>query len=651
MNKLLLFFCILAHSGFAQATPRLDSLKRALAKVNKLPGGLARDTLRHQTIRAIMRGYGDVNVDSSLHYNALLTKLCEADNLRTEQTYAYQFAGYLYLVKGNYYQSIWFQYKALQSAEQLKQYARVAAAHGALAHAYNRLNDFATAQKQCQQALAVFKDHSDAYDSYVHTTILNVQGAIYREQGKFREALTVNRQMYDLAKQAGEHWYEAQGLHTIGWDYMGMGDKTKPLGYFEKAWALAHKIGSADLEESILLHIADVYIQQKNWPTALRYCEMAKQMAVNLRNSSLVAEADEKFYAIYKEIGKPEMALKAYEDYVFLRDSLSKETNQQRLDLLQAQYDNTNALQQQKVQLLQAHQARNTLWGGIAAVVLIAGLLLGSNRRLQAKNREIDRQRTLLETAREQLADINKNLEARVAQRTEELVNANQELTRKNEEIKQALFKGQTIERKRVALELHDNLSSLLSAVNMSMQAINPQNLSEAEQSVYRNVKQLIQNAYTEVRNISHNILPAELEREGLVKTLETLTDQLNQNSLLQFSLTITGLHERLPVGIELNVYSIVLELINNVIKHAKATAVRICLLRTDIELDVSVMDDGVGLNQDQDKRGIGLQNIQTRLDSLGGTFTALSPAEKGTQIRIKIPIETVHINGNLRLA
>lgn len=238
-----------------------------------------------------------------------------------------------------------------------------------------------------------------------------------------------------------------------------------------------------------------------------------------------------------------------------------------------------------------------------------------------------------------------------MAERTAELLSANQSLIRKNDEIKQALFKGQTIERKRVALELHDNLSSLLSAVNMSIQSLNPHNLSEPEQSLYRSVKQLIQNAYAEVRNISHNILPAELDRDGLAPTLTTFLDKLNQSLAIRFSLVLTGLTERLPVEIEFNVYSIVLELLNNAIKHAHATSVQIELARTNEGMNISVSDNGIGMGQQTGKRGVGLQNIQARLDSLGGTFGVRLPNELGTRIHINIPIETVSLDGNVQIA
>jgi len=106
-------------------------------------------------------------------------------------------------------------------------------------------------------------------------------------------------------------------------------------------------------------------------------------------------------------------------------------------------------------------------------------------------------------------------------------------------------------------------------------------------------------------------------------------------------------LNERLPAEIEYNLYSIAFELVNNVVKHAQADFVAIQLTRTDAGVDLSVTDNGIGLRKHDQKQGVGLQNIHTRLESLGGYLDAGPGDEGGTRMDIKIPIEAVRVNGN----
>lgn len=645
MKKLILLVLWCSTVCFSQPA-EIRNLKTELAVANRMPEGFIKDTMVCHSLKAIMKAYIDIDIDSSSKYARLLIARSERPGLDAFLVYAYQYAGYIYQVQGDYHQSIRYHYKALPVAERLKQYSKMAASYGWLAHAYTSLKDFNRAAKFCERGLNVLSQYPD---SYVQSSILNVQGAIYRQQGKLKQALEVNQSLYRIAKRDHHSWYEAQGLHAIGWVYKEMNDVPKALDYFTEALVLARKTGSFDLEGSILLNIGNLYFVQKKWKESLFYCSTAREAARRVGDSSIEMEAFELLYKIFRQTNKPLPALNAYENFVRLKDSLSQETTDHRIETLQAQYDNvqkTNELQKKQAELASNQRASTALFIGIIFILLIAALLFWNNSRLQAKNKMINGQKILLEAAQTELALVNKTLESRVDERTMELVKANNELVQKNEEIKAALFKGQTIERKRVAIELHDNLSSLLSAVNMSIQYINPHNLSESEQSVYQNVKHLVQNAYTEVRNISHNILPPELEKEGLARTLSALIAKLNQNSPITFSLMIAGLDQRLPVQIEFNIYSIVLELINNAIKHAQAAFVGISIRRTEDSVDLAVTDDGVGLGQNNGKRGVGLQNIQTRLESLGGSFQATLPQEKGTRISINIPIEGYVFNG-----
>lgn len=652
-----IFLIVLLATPCLSQTAKIDSLKNQLSLALSGSENSRNDTVPCQTIKAIMKAYQNVNIDSSVLYGNRMIDFCLKRNLVNELIYAYQYAGYLSQIQGDHHQSIRFNYKALMLAEKRKQFRRVAISLGALAHAYTSLKSYRKAISLCQQGLAVLNRHPDPE---IQMSILNVLGSIYREQGLLNEALKANTRLYRLARKENDHWYESYGLHAVGRVFNDMGNNAKALDFYRKALTLSKKTGSIELQGNILLNTADLFIQQKNWKQAYHYSLMAKRMAASVKHSGILMEADQKLYEVFKNTGRPAKALKSFENFVLLKDSLSKEKNEQRIEALQAQYDNvqkTNALQNERVKRL-AEEVRSQQLGRTAgglflvtfSIIIIAAMLFWNVRQLRTKNREIDRQKTLLENAQAELADINKTLEARVELRTEELRTANQELVRKNEEIKKALYKGQTIERKRVALELHDNLSSLLSAVNMSIQSIDPRHLSESHQVIYQSLTHLVQNAYVEVRNISHNILPPELEKEGLARTLATLVETLNRNSSMQFSLSTHNLNERLPTEIEFNLYSIVWELINNAIRHSQATVVTINLLRSAEGVTLVVSDNGIGLGSSNEKRGIGLQNIHTRLESLGGNFDAPRTAEKGARIQIEIPIEIVRINGNSTL-
>ncbi len=647
MKKLVLFLCLLTLQSHAKISYP-DSLKLVLADLHKQTPGPGRDTLIYAAMKGIMRHYGEHKIDSSFYYSKQLISFCQEQKLDRELTYAYLYIGYLYSLNRNFSQSIVVHYKALALAKKLNQHARIARALGGLAHAYLGLEKNEKALAFGRQGLAVLSKHPDPN---AKASILNDIGAIYRTQGELLKALQINQELLTLARQHSMQWHEAQGLQAIGWVYKEMGNITQALAFSQRALGVIRQkratdvSGRVDLEANILANIASIYIRTQKWLQALQLSRQVKEMALRLGNGTVLAESEEQLYQIYKHTGQTALALSAYEHFVFLRDSLSKGTNEQRIELLSAQYkyeQSQNELLTKQNKLFLSELYNKLLIAGISIFLMLAALLLWNNRRLQARNHKIDQQRGLIEEAGKQLADINRTLENRVEERTKELVDANNELILKNEEIKAALFKGQTIERKRVALELHDNLSSLLSAVNMNMQSINPQNLPVNEQGIYQNLRLLIQNAYAEVRNISHNILPAELEKEGLAIALTKRISQFNQNSALRINMTISGLEERLPVQFEVNIYSIVHELVNNAIKHAQASTITICLLRSTTDINLSVEDDGIGLGPQTPKRGVGFQNIQTRLDSLGGTLEIIQPIENGTRIDIKIPVDMV---------
>jgi two-component system, NarL family, sensor kinase len=217
------------------------------------------------------------------------------------------------------------------------------------------------------------------------------------------------------------------------------------------------------------------------------------------------------------------------------------------------------------------------------------------------------------------------------------LTKKNKLLSQKNQEIEEALIKGQNIERKRVAEELHDNLSAKISGIRWRLEAISPYFAIEKEQKIFDSTVNALAEVYTDVRLIAHNLLPAELEKKGLPIALKNLSLELNSQDRTYFTLKTSDNLERFANKIEYEIYSIVLELSNNILKHAKAKNALISLEKFDKILKLTVADDGVGIEQNSTKKGMGMGNINSRLHSLNGKI--LIENQEGVRVEIDVPI------------
>lgn len=199
-------------------------------------------------------------------------------------------------------------------------------------------------------------------------------------------------------------------------------------------------------------------------------------------------------------------------------------------------------------------------------------------------------------------------------------------------------------ERKRIAQDIHDSLGSLLSAAKLKLSALDDTKhlLSPAQQQKYETAIFLLDDAVVELRNISHNIMPASLSRLGLIPALTNLFDNLSSSGPL-ISFTSHGFGQRLEETTEISIYRIILELVNNVIKHAAATRCTVQLIRYEDHINTIVEDNGKGF-KDSNKlyrsnaMGMGMGNILSRVEYLKGTLEIDSKPYRGTTVIIDVP-------------
>ena len=206
---------------------------------------------------------------------------------------------------------------------------------------------------------------------------------------------------------------------------------------------------------------------------------------------------------------------------------------------------------------------------------------------------------------------------------------------KRQSELIMAKLKGEQEERVRIARDLHDRLGGLLTAIKLKM----AEKTEKAERPrETASVTALVDEAVSEVRNISHHLLPDSLARYGLRTALRDYCQTMRD-----VSFAFTGEEQR--IAHEEAVYCIVYELVNNAVRSAQAKHIRVELMAGEEVCIINVSDDGNGLSADQgdglpaDQGGIGLRNIRERVAAIGGTFSLSSTPGKGTEATIELPV------------
>jgi len=210
-----------------------------------------------------------------------------------------------------------------------------------------------------------------------------------------------------------------------------------------------------------------------------------------------------------------------------------------------------------------------------------------------------------------------------------------------------SIMKGEEAERTRLARELHDGIMVQLSTVMMNLDTLPEVYRQSAtydyfQSTYYRQIVAQLSNATRELRQTAHNLMPDMLLDGGLPEALYYFCTTLQKNTGIHISFQQHGELPRLQPEFEIAVYRIVQELLQNVLKHAKATKTIVQLAHpADELLTVTVEDNGSGmtLNNFSDTSGMGLKSIRTRIRALNGNMEILSSREKGTTVYLEFDI------------
>ena len=207
-----------------------------------------------------------------------------------------------------------------------------------------------------------------------------------------------------------------------------------------------------------------------------------------------------------------------------------------------------------------------------------------------------------------------------------------------NKRILTAVLRTEEKARSRFSKELHDGLGPLLSSARMSLSALSREERSADQREIIDNTTYVIDEAIRSLREISNNLSPHVLNDFGLARGVQNFIDKSAAMHDAKIRFTTNLRTERYDTDIEVILYRVICELINNSLKHAACTSINLSLSQNGSELALDYTDDGRGFNpQAMMDCGMGRSNISSRINSLGGTFGISSAKGKGMRAAIRV--------------
>jgi PAS domain S-box-containing protein len=205
-----------------------------------------------------------------------------------------------------------------------------------------------------------------------------------------------------------------------------------------------------------------------------------------------------------------------------------------------------------------------------------------------------------------------------------------------------AVIKAEEQERERISRDIHDGLGPLLSTIKLYVNELESGDLEPGEKSeMLKQTNELINEAISSSRAISNNLSPHLIMDFGLVKAVEAFCKKVNLAQKVRISFENSLDPVRFDQTVEIVLYRVITELINNTLKHASASKIEIYLEMIDQVLQMTYLDDGIGFDKDKamgaEAGGMGLKNIVSRLKSINGNYRIHSRPGAGFLVVVEI--------------
>ncbi len=367
----------------------------------------------------------------------------------------------------------------------------------------------------------------------------------------------------------------------------------------------------------------ETLLEQQNYKEALTLAKSMESDTLLMEieeNRAMVYHSLSQIYRANNQMGLAYSYLKHYSD---LKTKIHNEDLKEQINRLETKFNSqakekelVNLKNQQKEVHLKLKNSRLYMalaMAGMIIFLLLALLIFGyyrNNKKTLQQNDIIHKQK---------IADAEKEKQLSVTK---------------------AILEGQEKERERVAKDLHDGLGGMLAGISIKFSAWEAKYLKEEGRADFERNKQQLDGAIAELRSISRNLMPESLLKYGLEVALNDLCE-FYESPKLSIDFQWYDISDKMKIGVQLNIYRIVQELLSNAVKHSQASQILVQCSQNEDRFYITVEDNGKGYNSSAENstKGMGLNNVTNRVAFLNGKIEICSTTEEGTTVNIEIDL------------
>jgi signal transduction histidine kinase len=449
----------------------------------------------------------------------------------------------------------------------------------------------------------------DMYDGFYNKIFsINNRAFVYREQKEYDKSLVLYESLKEIKVDYNEYdptFYPLVIDNIAYTKFLAHHDDYQYIEkLFQEAYEISYKVGDDVTKLAVNIDLAKYHLNREQKESSLKYANQAYDIAKDISSNEILLEA----LKVLSELKEGEEGKAYLNQYIKLSDSLLNVERHVRNKFARIEFE-TDKIEQENEKMTQQRMWLLVISAGLLVTLFLLYIIITQ----RAKNKELKFEKDQ-QKANEDIYNLMLSQQDKVDE------------ARANEKI-------------RISKELHDGILGRLFGTRLSLDSFN---FSEGKEAINKRAAYISELKVIEddIRKISHDLNTEFVSGSGFMDIVSELIEKQTNAYQLDSSFDFTDdIHwETIPNKTKINIYRIIQESLQNIYKHANAKAVKISFKLKNNVICLSIIDDGEGFDINKSKKGIGIKNINSRVDEVEGKAQFHSEVNQGTEVIITIP-------------